>query len=505
MTNLILCGGSGTRLYPLSRGNFPKQFLPLFERRSLYELTLERNTKICERTIVAVNSEQYFLSKDLYENLYETKKLTHKAQFLVESISANTAPAITLSLLSLSYLGVPQDEVVLITPSDHLIRDEKAYKQAIDKAHKWAKQDYLVCFGITPKSIETGFGYMHSRKNDDVEGFYEKPNFNQAKKFLESGEFFFNAGIFMFKISAFVEQMRLHAPKILQTCQNAIKDAIKEAIQESCNSTSPLGGGAKLKSKKSQSTKDSQNTDIATITIPKTLMSKIPKDSIDYALMEKSKQLKCVQVDMGWSDLGSFDSLYTELAHQNVDKDFNVAPHNAILLESSQNLFLSSSENKRICTIGVQNLIAIDTPDTLLLCKRGESQKVKQIAQIATQEQDNNECYHTITRPWGTYTVLEVAKGYKLKRIEVKPNKRLSLQKHYHRNEHWIVLSGTATVSVDGATKIVRANESVYIQMGQAHRLANEGKIPLVIVEVQVGEYTGEDDIVRLEDDFARR
>lgn len=501
MTNLILCGGSGTRLYPLSRGNFPKQFLPLFEKRSLYELTLERNTKICERTIIAVNSEQYFLSKDLYENLYENKKLTHKAQFLVESISANTAPAITLSLLSLSHLGVPQDEVVLITPSDHLIRDEKAYKQAIDKAHKWAKQDYLVCFGITPKNVETGFGYIHSSKNDDVEGFYEKPNFNQAKKFLESGEFFFNAGIFMFKIGAFIEQMRLHAPKILQTCQ----DAIKEAMQESCNNATPLGGGAKLKSKKSQPTKDSQNTNITTITIPKDLMSKIPKDSIDYALMEKSKQLKCVQVDMGWSDLGSFDSLYTELAHQNSDKDSNVAPRNAILLESSQNLLLSSSENKRICAIGVQNLIAIDTPDTLLLCKRGESQKVKQIAQIATQEQDNNECYHTITRPWGTYTVLEVAKGYKLKRIEVKPNKRLSLQKHYHRNEHWIVLSGTATVSVDGATKIVRANESVYIQMGQTHRLANEGKIPLVIVEVQVGEYTGEDDIVRLDDDFKRK
>lgn len=233
-------------------------------------------------------------------------------------------------------------------------------------------------------------------------------------------------------------------------------------------------------------------------------MNQIPKDSIDYALMEKAKNLKCVKVDMGWSDLGSFDSLYTELVVQNADKSANVAPQNAILLESSQNLILTHSENKRVCAIGIENLIAIDSPDTLLLCKRGESQKVKEIAQIATKQKDNNECYYTIARPWGNYTVLEVANGYKLKRIEVKPNKRLSLQKHYHRSEHWIVLSGTATVSIDNKTQIVCANESAYIQMGQIHRLANEGKIPLVIVEVQVGQYTGEDDIVRIKDDFER-
>ena len=233
-------------------------------------------------------------------------------------------------------------------------------------------------------------------------------------------------------------------------------------------------------------------------------MSEIPADSIDYALMEKCKALKCVSVDMGWSDLGSFDSLYDELAKTNADENANVAPQDSILLQSKANLFVSSSQNKRVCAVGVENLIAIDSPDTLLLCKRGESQQVKQIAQIAQKMQNNDECYHTITRPWGNYTVLEVANGYKLKRIEVKPNKRLSLQKHYHRSEHWIVLSGSATVTIEGKTQLVRANESAYIQMGQVHRLANEGKIPLVIVEVQVGQYTGEDDIVRIEDDFAR-
>lgn len=471
MTNLILCGGSGTRLYPLSRGNFPKQFLPLFDKQSLYELTLKRNAKICQHTIIAVNNEQYFLAQNLYENLCEGKKITPNAHFLIESKSCNTAPAITLCILSLLESGISQDQIVLITPSDHLIRDENAYKQAIQKAQNYAGQDFLVCFGITPKAIETGFGYIHAGANDEVKGFYEKPSYKQAKEFIESGEFFFNAGIFCFKISAFLEQMKIHAPKILQECQNAIKHA--------------------------QNDKQAKTTKMDS-------MEAIPADSIDYALMEKCKELKCVAVDMGWSDLGSFDSLYDELAKTNADENGNVAPNNAILLESTQNLFLSSSQNKRVCAVGVENLIAIDTPDTLLLCKKGESQKVKQIAQIATKEQNNDECYHTIARPWGNYTVLEVANGYKLKRIEVKPNKRLSLQKHYHRSEHWIVLSGSATVTIDGKTQIVRPNESAYIQMGQVHRLANEGKIPLVIVEVQVGQYTGEDDIVRIEDDFAR-
>lgn len=226
MTNLILCGGSGTRLYPLSRENFPKQFLSFFDKKSLYELTLERNAKICERTIIALNNEHYFLAKDLYENFCETTNITPKAHFLIESISANTAPAITLACLSLVHFGLSQDQIVLITPSDHLIRDENAYKQAVEQAQKWASKDYLVCFGITPKAIETGFGYIHAGANDDIKGFYEKPSYKQAKEFVESGEFFFNAGIFCFKISAFMEQMKKNAPKILQECQNAFKQSL---------------------------------------------------------------------------------------------------------------------------------------------------------------------------------------------------------------------------------------------------------------------------------------
>ncbi|MGX2971745.1 mannose-1-phosphate guanylyltransferase/mannose-6-phosphate isomerase [Helicobacter sp. T3_23-1059] len=491
MTNLILCGGSGTRLYPLSRGNFPKQFLPLFEKQSLYELTLKRNAKICQHTIIAVNNEQYFLAQNLYENLCEGEKITPNAHFLVESKSCNTAPAITLSILSLLETSISQDQIVLITPSDHLIRDENAYKQAIQKAKDYAQQDFLVCFGITPKAIETGFGYIHAGANDEVKGFYEKPSYKQAKEFIESGEFFFNAGIFCFKISAFLEQMKIHAPKILQECQKALNHTLQS------NTNQIRGGGANNKNKQGDENAQSRTIKIAD-------MSAIPTDSIDYALMEKCKALKCVSVDMGWSDLGSFDSLYDELAKTNADENANVAPQDSILLQSKANLFVSSSQNKRVCAVGVENLIAIDSPDTLLLCKRGESQQVKQIAQITQKMQNNDECYHTITRPWGNYTVLEVANGYKLKRIEVKPNKRLSLQKHYHRSEHWIVLSGSATVTIEGKTQLVRANESAYIQMGQVHRLANEGKIPLVIVEIQVGQYTGEDDIVRIEDDFAR-
>ena len=456
MTNILLCGGSGTRLWPISRTLMPKQFIKLFDDRSLFQLTALRNSEICDRTFVITNVDHYYLAMDQIENLNITN-----FKYLLEPIGRNTAPAITLACLALD-----PNEVVLVTPSDHLIKDVKEYQKSVKVAKELAEQNFLVTFGIKPSSPETGFGYIEGFSGD-VKAFYEKPDYERAVKFLKDQNFYWNSGMFVFKAGVFLDQMKIFASEILEACKLAFNNAKKDEFD---------------------------------IKIDTTDMQNIPQNSIDYAVMEKSDIVKMVALDASWSDLGSFDSLDEQLPK---DANGNTINSDLVQINSHNNLILSSG--KKIALIDVDDLTIVDTKDALLISKKSSSQKVKNVVEILKEESSELCNAHiTTNRPWGNYTVLEKQDGYKIKIIEVKPGKRLSLQKHFHRNEHWIVLSGSATVTIGETTRLVCPNESIYIKMGEVHRLSNEGKIPVVLIEAQVGEYTGEDDIIRLDDDFKR-
>lgn len=455
MTNIILCGGSGTRLWPISRTLMPKQFVKLFENKSLFQLTVERNSKVCDKNLIVSNAEQYFLALDQLEEIDFKNN-----DYLLEPIGRNTAPAIALACMALD-----REEIVLVTPSDHLIKNEEEYKKVTQRAKELASQNYLVTFGIKPTFPETGFGYIEAN-GEDVKAFHEKPDFDTATKYLKAGNYFWNSGMFCFKAGVFLDELQKHSAQIYDASIQAFNHADKENI----------------------------------VRIKHEDMLEIKDDSIDYAVMEKSNIVKVVYSDIDWSDVGSFDALYDELPK---DVNGNTLNSNHISIDSKNNLVYGNE--RKIATVDIEDCIIIDTGDALLISKKGSSQKVKNV--VAELKGLNSQLHHihlTASRPWGTYTVLEDTPGYKIKRIEVKPGKRLSLQKHFHRNEHWIVVSGTATVTVGNETRLVRPNESTYIKMGEVHRLENEGKIPVVLIEAQVGEYTGEDDIVRIDDDFKR-
>ncbi|MGJ0359242.1 mannose-1-phosphate guanylyltransferase/mannose-6-phosphate isomerase [Aliarcobacter cryaerophilus] len=457
MTNIILCGGSGTRLWPISRTLMPKQFVKLFSHKSLFQLTVERNSKLCKSSFIVSNSEQYFLALDQLEELN-----IENNRYLLEPIGRNTAPAIALACMQLDF-----DEIVLVTPSDHLIKDEKEYEKVIHKAKEFASENKLVTFGITPTFAETGFGYIETVNEFDVKAFHEKPNYETATLYLKAGNYYWNSGMFCFKAGVFLDELKTYSPEIYETSKIAFENA---------NNTNNL------------------------IRIKHEDMANIPEDSIDYAVMEKSNIVKVIPSNISWSDVGSFDSLYEELPK---DENSNTINDNHISIDSKNNLVYGVE--RKIATIDIEDLIIIDTGDALLISKKGSSQKVKKVVEKLKETNSQLHNIHlTGYRPWGSYTVLEESNGYKIKRIEVNPGKRLSLQKHFHRSEHWIVVSGTATVTVGDEKRLVRPNESTYIKAGELHRLENEGKIPVVLIEAQVGEYTGEDDIVRVEDDFSR-
>jgi len=455
MINVVLCGGNGTRLWPISRTLMPKQFVKLFNDKSLFQLTLKRNKTVCEQQFIVSNAEQYFLAIDQLEELsFEQNK------FLLEPIGRNTAPAIALACFALG-----KDEIVLVSPSDHLIKNEKEYIEILEEAKHLAEEDNLVTFGITPEYAETGFGYIEADEQN-VKAFHEKPDVLTAQKYLDAGNFYWNSGMFCFKAGVFLEELKKHSPKIYEASKLAYGNAKNEKM----------------------------------IRISHEDMINIPEDSIDYAVMEKSSKVKVVAAKIDWSDLGSFDALDEELLK---DENGNSKCDNLYTVNAKNN-FVYSKE-KAIALTDVEDLIIVDTGDALLVSKKGSSQKVKEIVkQLKENGSDLHQIHKTASRPWGSYTILDECDGYKVKRIMVKPGKRLSLQKHYHRSEHWIVVSGTAKVTKGEEEFLVRANESTYISIGEVHRLENMGKIPLVMIEAQVGEYLGEDDIVRLEDDYKR-
>ncbi len=461
MTHIILCGGSGTRLWPISRTLMPKQFVKLFGNKSLFQLTVERNSKVCEKNFIVSNTEQYFLAQDQLEE--NSTFNIQNSKFLLEPIGRNTAPAIALACLSLD-----KEEVVLVTPSDHLIKDEASYKKVIERAKELAGQNYLVTFGIKPTFAQTGFGYIQaSLENDEclmmnVECFKEKPDLEVAKSYIEENsklniqnlplKYYWNSGMFCFKAGVFLEELQRYASEIYDSCLVAFEN---KKIQNS------------------------------TLRIQHSHMEVIPNESIDYAVMEKSLKVKVVPSDIGWSDVGSFDALCEELPN-----------------DENNNLIISP---KSVHTIDIEDTIIVDTGDALLVSKKGSSQKIKEVVTRLKQEDSTLPDIHlTGYRPWGSYTILEDSLGYKIKRIEVKPGKRLSLQRHKHRNEHWVVVSGRATVTINEEIFVLEQNQSTYIKAGDMHRLLNDTNELLVIIEAQVGSYTGEDDIERIEDDYNR-
>ena len=456
----VLCGGSGTRLWPLSREFMPKQFVSLINE-SLFQQTILRNLAFSNDFCIVTNNKHYFLALDEIEKIKEKSNISNaKFDYILESISKNTAAA----LLFIALNAKPSD-IILALPSDHIIKDMQSYNKAILEAKELAENGNIVVFGIKPTNPNTGYGYIKDGKNG-VE-FFEKPDTAKAKKYVESNEYYWNSGMFCFKASVLIDEFKLYKPDLLSLCNNALDSATKQ------NNFKFL--------------KEEDCIDIEEI-------------SIDYAIMEKSKKLKLVKSNFIWNDVGSFDALKDEYPK---DSNNNASNTDLIAIDSTNNFILS---NKFIATIGINDLIIIDTIDSLLISKKGETQKVKDIVKIL---KSNNsplaQIHSTAYRPWGNYSVLLDAQNYKIKKIVVKPKKRLSLQKHFHRNEHWVVVSGSAIVTLGEKEFFLKENESTYIPMGQVHRLENPGKIDLVMIEVQVGGYLGEDDIVRLEDDFNRK
>ena len=434
----------------------PKQFLKLFDETSLFQLTVQRNKTFCNKQLVVSNAEQYFLALDQFEELQEDTN----ANFLLEPIGRNTAPAIALACMLLD-----PDEIVLVTPSDHFIKDQESYEKVITRAKELASAGDLVTFGIKPQYPETGYGYIEAQA-EDVKAFHEKPDAMTAQSYIQKGNFYWNSGMFCFKAGVYLEELKKYAPEIYESSTKAYKTA-----------------------------KHGEMTRIV-----HDAMLEIPEESIDYAVMEKSERVKVIASDIGWSDIGSFDALEHEF-----EKDQNNNTKNESLFAFNAHNNFVYAKNKAVALNDVDDLIVVETEDVVLVSKKGSSQKIKELVSMVKAKQPELALSHQTTyRPWGSYTVLEDKPGYKIKRIVVKPGLRFSLQKHLHRNEHWIVISGTATVTVGENTQILRANESTYIKMGEVHRLSNEGKIPVMLIEVQVGAYTGEDDIVRIEDDFNR-
>jgi mannose-1-phosphate guanylyltransferase len=476
---VILCGGTGSRLWPLSRRSHPKPFVELSDGETLLEKTYRRvsllsnipkvNGKLLVLTIT--NQEYYFISKD------ELKKTNLFSVFLLEPESRNTAPAISMAALWVKqHYG--DNASILILPADQLIKNEKAFIKSTEDALELNHQDpsYLVTFGITPHAPDTGFGYIESgeelSKGFKVAHFYEKPDLKTAENYVSSSRFYWNSGMFCFKVRQFLNEMAVYSPEVL-SCAEASWQAC--LIQES--------------------------TDDSKINIPQEKFKKFPNISIDYALMEKTKILAMIPSDLGWSDIGSWLS-FSQL--QKSDKEGNSIIGNALIINSRDTYVRSSG--RLITVLGTNNLIIVDTPDALLVIDKSHTNDLKLItSKIKDNQKDILDSHRTIKRPWGTFTILEVGPSFKIKCIEGAPLKSLSLQSHKYRSEHWVVIEGEAEVTNEDTLYKIKTNESTFIAEGAKHRLRNPlPNATLKIIEVQSGSYLGEDDIERFEDHYGR-
>ena len=466
---IILSGGVGARLWPVSRELHPKPFMRLADGQSLLQKAFARAAALPDvaEILTVTNRELYFKTEDDYREV----NLTHlPTSFILEPFGRNTAPAIATAAQVVSETHGP-DAILLVLPADHLISKQAEFAAAVAQAVVLAKEGKLVTFGITPDAPETGFGYIEAQGNH-VKRFVEKPALEKAKEYLASGNYLWNAGMFCFRAGTVLEEMQIHQAEVLSSVRQCLQ--VSERAQK--------------------------NNKAVQVELDASSFKQVSDISVDYALMERSNQVAVVACDIGWSDIGSWSAI-SDLVE--VDEHGN-GVIGEVFVHDSSNCYIQSHE-RVVSAVGVKNLIIIDTPDALLVVDRSRVQDVKQIvSQLKASAHDAYKLHREVHRPWGTYTVLEEGSRFKIKRIEVKPGASLSLQMHHHRSEHWIVVSGMAKVVNGEREFLVGTNESTFIPAGHKHRLVNPGVTDLVMIEVQSGEYLGEDDIVRFQDHYGR-
>jgi mannose-1-phosphate guanylyltransferase/mannose-6-phosphate isomerase len=496
---VILCGGAGTRLWPLSRVGFPKQFLALTGTTSLFQEAVKRVNSLSVNdikvgyTLIVTGEEHRFLVLDQLSVMPEIS-----ATLLLEPVGCNTAPALTFA--SLQAVKDGEDPILVVTPADQTVENTEAFSHALQKSIQAAADGSIVLLGITPDKPETGYGYIKVEKslackvfNDEsisveaiqylnVESFVEKPDAEMAKQYLAAGRYYWNSGIFVLKASVWLKALAHFSPTILTLTERAFSK----------------------KSVDAQFVRPDQET-----------YKNIPSDSVDYAVLEKLAlqqhknlgfsshpiaKMKMVPLDAGWSDVGSWDAVW-QMSQS--DDNGNVSNGDVILAET-KNTFVHSSF-RLVSTLGVDNLVIIETPDAILIANKSQSQHVKKIVRhLVENNRSEDRLHRKVYRPWGWYDTIDEGLGFKVKRIQVKPGESLSLQKHAHRAEHWVVIRGTAEITNGEHVLTLSENQSTYIPPDTLHRLSNPGDIPLEIIEVQSGSYVGEDDIVRIEDTYGR-
>ena len=464
---VILSGGAGTRLWPLSREMYPKQLLALTSKQTMLQDTATRLAAVSGAAppIVVCNEAHRFTVAEQLRALG-----VHGSAILLEPAGRNTAPAVALA--ALQALKIDADATLIVAPADHVIRDARKFAQAADVAVSLAQQEKLVTFGIVAHAPETGYGYIRrgggSGPSYPVAQFIEKPPLDVAVQFVASGDYYWNSGMFVFKAARFLAELGKFAPDILEACTAAF---------------------------------DAATTDLDFVRIDKTAFSQCRSESIDYAVMEKTQDALVLPLDVGWSDVGSWSSLFEALP---ADEEGNVLQGDVLTFDTHDCYVHSTS--RLVATVGMQDHIVVETKDAVLVAPKDRVQDVKDlVAKIKSSGRPESALHREVFRPWGSYDSIDSGERFQVKRLSVKAGGVLSLQMHHHRAEHWIVVQGTARITRNGETFLLAENESTYIPIGATHRIENPGKVPLHIIEVQSGSYLGEDDIVRFEDNYGRK
>lgn len=471
MIPVVLSGGSGSRLWPLSRAHYPKQFIPLASEQTMLQETLGRlqglRAEALSPLVICNEQHRFMVAEQLREMDVVAKNI------LLEPVGRNTAPAVALAALAAS-----PDDILLVLPADHVIENITAFHSAIELACSEAERGALVTFGVVPTAAETGYGYIQAAstgKSDESTGltahsiqqFVEKPDLATAQAYVDSGDYYWNSGMFAFKAGRYLEELERYQPEMLSACRAAF---------------------------------DGASVDLDFTRLDKAAFSACPDDSIDYAVMEKTDSAVVIPLDAGWSDIGSWSALW-DISEK--DDQGNTCKGDVLAVDTHDSYL--HTNGRLLATVGIKDLVVVETDDAVLVADKSRVQDVKTIVnQLQAQGRGERESHRKVYRPWGMYDSIAANGRYQAKRIVVKPGARLSLQKHYHRAEHWVVVQGTGLVTRGDDEVMLSVNESIYIPIGTKHRLENPGVIPLEIIEVQTGDYLGEDDIVRFDDQYGR-